>query len=130
MTAELRPLAVWGAPQPGDVETLQRAESALGLPFALALVPAVPGSPTRVLALRSAPPFLCDFRGSVDPQNDPDLLVKMMWVLDPRRHDPAASLILDQLRGIFGPDVTEIPFDPEFDVNDPYPTTRRHNPND
>ena len=108
VSAELVPLPIWGVPQPGDMEALRAAKASLNLPYLIVPCAAVPGSPTRILALREPPPFIADYRGSIDPQNDPELAAKMLWALDDSIEDPKASLVIHQLRAIFGPEVREV----------------------
>lgn len=107
--SDLTPLQVWGQPREGDIEALRAAKTALSLPFRVLPVPAVPGGPTRVLALREAPPFLCDYALVRDPANPAALEAAMAWVLNPQKGDPRAVLVIDMLRAIFGDDVTEVP---------------------
>lgn len=129
---DLLPLAVWGNPEPGDLEALKAAKAALQLPYLIVPVPAVAGSPTRVLALRSAPPFIADFMGVRDPQAEPERLIEAMrWALDPRIENKSASLIVEQLQAVFGPGLREIPYYPEpIDESAMALPARRHNPND
>lgn len=112
MTTELIPLAVYPWPiSAEDASALAAAGKSLNLPYSVKFVQAVIASPSRILALREAPPWLDDFRGSADPQNDPELAQKIAWVLDSSLDDPKASLIIDQLNELLGPGVVEL-----FDV--------------
>ena len=104
---ELLPLAIWGGTA-ADIPALKRAKAALNLPYNLVPVQAVPGSPTRVLALHGEPPFVCDHWPLTEPANDEELAEALEWVLNPHMRDNRAFLLIDGLRGIFGPGVTEI----------------------
>ena len=132
--SELLPLPIWGAPQPGDMEALRRAKAALGAPFLIAPCVAVPGSPTRVLALREPPPFVTDYALVADPANDAAMLAAMRWALDDDVYDKRATSVLDMLREQFGPDVQEVAIlqdIPDLGGDERYPQpTRRHDPND
>lgn len=130
---DLRPLALYPYPvTEADLEAIKAAKAALNLPYRVVPVQAVPGGPVRVLALRSGPPFLCDFRGTADPLTDADLPAKLAWVLGEIEHDPKASLLADQL--LTGPlHAREIEYvEPELtddEILHPKPK-RRYDPND
>lgn len=104
---ELLPLAIWGGTA-ADIPALKRAKAALNLPYNLVPVQAVPGSPTRVLALRDRPPFLCDYSIVHTGDSDARMIAALEWVLNPHIKDDRAFLLIDGLRGIFGEGVTEI----------------------
>ena len=106
--SETRPLAIWGEPLPGDMELLKAAKAALDLPFLIAPVLAMPGGPTRVLALRSLPGFACEYALIKDPSNPEALLAGMRWVLDPSVEDTRASGYGDWLSAVLGDDVVEV----------------------
>ena len=108
---ELLPLAIWGGTH-ADLPALKRAKALLNLPYNVVPVQAVPGSPTRVLALRTTPPFMCDFWRFVytesPGEDDAELAEALEWVLNPQMNDSRALLLIDGLRGIFGAGVTEL----------------------
>lgn len=135
--SDLLPLAIHGTPQPGDREALVAAKVSLDLPYLIELVVAQPASPTRVLAIRDPPPFLVDYALVRDPANPAAMRAAMEWALDDSVDDPRATLIIDQLRAVFGAGVTEIPYVEEDPLDQPIdlaalrnPVTRRYNPND
>lgn len=99
----LIPLPVHPPPTEAQVQAIRAAKAALELPFMVQIVPAVPGS-ARVLALDEAPPWLGDHALVTRSENLPDAL---RWVLS-EDVDPRASLVIDQLRSVFGNEVTEI----------------------
>lgn len=107
----LLPLPVFPhPPTPAQTQAIRAAKAALDLPFTVQIVPAVPGSPVRVLAFE-APDFLCDYALVTNPAN---LEVALKWVLSDDV-DERATLIIDQLRAIFGPDVREVFDGPHFE---------------
>lgn len=126
---DLRPLPVWGRQLPGDYEALKAAKVALDLPFSIVPAPAVPGSPTRVLAMREVPPFIADYALVRDPSNPAAMLAAMGWALDDTIEDPRATLVFQQLQGVFGPDLKEVPYVEDPDAL-PALHPRRFDPND
>lgn len=106
--SDLYPLAIWGELLDGDLAAIKAAKAQLDVGFLVAPVPAVPGGPVRVLALRSAPDFFCDYALVADPQNGPGLLAALRWVLDTTMEDDRATLAIDWLRSIFGEGVREM----------------------
>src|SRR4051812_4552606 len=92
---------------PNDhMDAVRQAKAALSVNYRVAPSPAAPGGPTRVLALREAPPWLCDYALVSDPNNAESMVAALEWVLGDG-DDDRATLIIDQLRAQFG-DVTEI----------------------
>ena len=108
---ELLPLAIWGGTH-ADLPALKQAKASLNLPYNLVPVQAVPGSPTRVLALHGTPPFVCDYWAMMPYESDAlresVLINALEWVLNPHIKDDRAFLLIDGLRGIFGSGVTEV----------------------
>jgi hypothetical protein len=100
----LLPLPIHPAPTEAQSQAIRDAKAALALPFQVQIVPAVPGGYARVLALGTAPPWLCDYALVTNPAN---LQAALAWVLSDDV-DPRASLVIDQLRSVFGSEVTEI----------------------
>lgn len=100
----LLPLPIHPAPTEAQAASIRAAKAALALPFTVQIVAAVPGAGLRVLALGTAPPWLCDYALVTDPAN---LEAALKWVLSDEV-DPRASLVIDQLRSVFGTNVTEV----------------------
>jgi hypothetical protein len=100
----LLPLPCHPAPTATQTQAIRAAKVALALPFTVQIVAAVPGAGLRVLALGTAPPWLCDYALVTDPAN---LKEALKWVLSDDV-DPRASLVIDQLRSVFGLSVNEV----------------------
>lgn len=94
-----------------DWDRIKRAKAASGVDFQVRPVVAVPGSPGRVLAIGSAPPFLCEFAG-VDSTESPGFQAAVNWTLDQSIQDPRATTLAQQLSAIFGGTVREL--EPEY----------------
>lgn len=107
MADDLWPLAVWPQPTQADGEAIVAAKRSLNLPFRAQIVPAVPASPSRVLALRRPPQFLCDYALVRDPQNPDAMRAAVHWVLVPTIDDPRATTLLDTLQAIM-PGIREV----------------------
>ena len=101
------PIHPW-PPTPADLELLKAVKATLDLPYKIVPVEALPGSPGRVLAFREDTPLLVDSAVVTDPGNTAALQTALSWVLDPTAVDARASLVIDKLRGVFGPDVEEV----------------------
>ena len=115
MTAELRPLPIYGPILEGDMDALRAAKASLGLSYLITPVAGLYHSPGRILALREWPPFLCDYAPCADPQNAAGLRAALAWVLSPSLYDPRAITILDTLQAVFGPELKEIHDGPSFE---------------
>lgn len=112
MSEVLRPLAMYGTGRDGDHQLLVSAKAAMNMTYKITPIIAVPGGPTRVLALREIPNFLCDYALVTNPENPASLLAAMTWVLE-GTEDSRATSLLEMLQAIFGPNVKEIPYVPE-----------------
>ena len=105
----LRPLAIYPfPPTDADLSLIKAAKAQLDLPYLVVPVRAVPGGPVRVLALRETPDFLCDYAQVTQLDRPESMLAALRWVLDDTLDDKRATLIIDQLRAIFGVEVHEI----------------------
>jgi hypothetical protein len=105
---DVRILWVWHAEGPVDFTTIRIAKASLGLPYAVRPALAFPGTPHRVLAIGSRPPFLCDY-ALIGEHTEADRIAQAVgWVLG-EREDENATTVLDMLLWIFGPGVREIP---------------------
>lgn len=109
MTGYLHPLPVWPAPGDDDKALIVAAKNALTLPdgFMATIVPAVWGSPTRMLALREPAPFLHDHWRVLDPRDTEELEAALAWCFDRTISDYRAETILDTLTLVFGFGVIE-----------------------
>jgi hypothetical protein len=112
---DVRPFPVHGSIRDVDREFLHRAKAEINPPYLLTVVEAFPGSPGRVIALREPPPFLCDFALVGETDSYEGFRLALYWALHPEFDHPAASLVIDQLRAIFGPTVKEIHDGPHFE---------------
>lgn len=105
-----RILWVWHADGPVDFSRIREAKAMLELPYVVRPALAFPGTPHRVLAIGSRPPFLCDY-ALVGEATEPARLADAIgWVLG-EREDENATTVLDMLLWIFGPGVREISFE-------------------
>lgn len=139
MTHDIRPLAVYPFPVSDyDRACIRTAKLSLDLPFLVTIVEAVPGSPTRVLALRERPPFLVDHALVKDPNSAPMMMPAMRWALDPENFDLRATYLIEQLNVVF-PGIHEISDDGRRELSEMVDTTprfvdegrpKRHDPND
>lgn len=117
------PLAIFGIIASGDMERIRAAKAALALSFVVQPVPAVPGGPVRVLALRERPNFLCDHALVADPMNPDAMLAALRWVLDDSFVDPRATtrdeMMLPWLRSVLGEGVRELEPETHLGWDDP-----------
>jgi hypothetical protein len=110
------PLAVWPHERTAeDDDAIRRAKAALNLDYRVQLSPAMPGCPTRVLALREPPPFVCDAAIVTDPTDDQKVQNALHWVLEAPEGDDRGFMVLDYLQAILGPEVREVTHD--WDTN-------------
>ena len=105
---ETRPLALYGPCSDADLAALKQAKATLDLPYLIVPTQALPGGPTRVLALRVAPKFVCDFALVADPTNPAAVLAAMSWALTPDLVDDRATSKLEWLQGLLGTEVVEV----------------------
>lgn len=113
---DLLPLALHPWPVPEEhLSVVRAAKAALNLPFRVSPCQAVPASPTRVLALGSLPPFVCDCAPVSDPLNVESVKAALLWVLDPEQPLERGYTVVDYLQAAFGPGLREIT--DSWDVN-------------
>lgn len=106
-TTEPRILPVYPSkPTGADLELFRVAKGELSLDYLIQPVRALYGSPFRVIALRKAPEFLCDYALVPNPNVD-SIREAMKWALGDD-DDPRATTIVKTLEGIFGRPVTEV----------------------
>lgn len=105
------PLPIYPSVPSGDILAALKVAKAQ-IPDAPTVQPvrAVPGSPGRILAIGSPPPFLCDYAlvGEPTPER---LQIALEWVLG-LREDSRGMTVLKKLQQIFGPETVEV-FDEE-----------------
>ena len=93
-------------PTGADLELFRLAKGELSLDYLIQPVRALQGSPFRVIALRKAPDFICDY-ALVKQPNVASIREAMKWALG--THDDArATTVVNMLEGIFGKPVTEL----------------------
>ncbi|MDF2915886.1 MAG: hypothetical protein K0S70_103 [Microbacterium sp.] len=63
----------------------------------------------RVLAIGSAPPFLCDFFLVGEEAGPEEFTRALAWVLNIVEHDDRANAMGDTLKAVFGPGTREVP---------------------
>jgi hypothetical protein len=91
---------------PGDWEAIRAAKASLDLPFLVKPVPAVHGSPGRVLAIGKKPDWLCD-GAYISSTASKGLAAAIEYVLTDK-NDARGFSVLSMLQDILGPDVREI----------------------
>lgn len=107
MTLYPLPIHPWPVTD-ADLSLIKAAKAQLVTTKLVTPVEAFPGEPVRILALRVAPEFLCDYALVREPENPVALRTALNWVLDETLDDPRATLILDQLVAIFGVGTREV----------------------
>lgn len=105
--AETRILPVYPSKPTGDdLELFRVAKGELSLDYLIQPVRALYGSPFRIIALRKAPEFICDYALVQNPNVD-SIREAMKWALGDG-DDPRATTIVKTLEKIFGGPVTEL----------------------
>lgn len=106
-TTEPRILPIYpSVPTGADLELFRAAKGELSLDYLIQPVRALQGSPFRIIALRKAPDFICDY-ALVKQPNVASIQEAMKWALG--THDDArATTVVNMLEGIFGKPVTEL----------------------
>lgn len=103
----MKPLPIW-APEPsGDIlAALRAAKAQIHTDILITPVKAVPGSPGRVLAFGSPPPWLCDYAliGQVVPER---IKPALEWALG-LREDDRPMTVLRKMQQIFGSETREV----------------------
>lgn len=101
-------LTIW-CPEATDatLSAVKAAKVSLGTSTLVKLVQAVPGSPGRVLAIGSPPPFACEWLGVKDTTDLQKLAHVVAWVIHEATDDRSRDE-LDFLKGIFGNETREI----------------------
>lgn len=90
-----------------DWSRLKQVVVSLHLNADIKPVAAVAGSPGRVLAIGTAPPFVGNDWIGIYETSSPDLRDAVKWVLVGGDH-PKGHYILDNLRDVFGPNLVEL----------------------
>lgn len=108
----MRDLYIWSQEHPVDLAPIKAAKAKLALdfqvrPVAVTEASDLPAWESRVLAIGSRPPFLCDYALTTPRTSEEGWLRAVVWVLG-RNDDPKATYILDTLTAAFGPGVREI----------------------
>jgi hypothetical protein len=106
-TTETRILPIYpSVPAGADLELFRLAKAELSLDYLIQPVRAVQGSPFRIIALRKAPDFICDY-ALVKQPNVASIREAMKWALGDSE-DTRAITVVNMLEGIFGKPVTEL----------------------
>lgn len=103
----MKPLPIYPSVPSGDtLAALKSAKQQIPDAPLVQPVKAVPGSPGRILAIGSPPPWLCDYAlvGEPTPER---LKPALEWALG-LKEDDRAMTILKKLQHIFGPETREI----------------------
>ena len=100
-------LPLWpSVPIGGALAALKQAKQQIPDAPLIQPVRAVPGSPGRVLAIGTPPPFLCDY-ALVETSTSPGLQKALEWTLG-LREDERGMTVLKKLQQIFGAETMEI----------------------
>lgn len=100
-------LPIWPAPPTGaGLTALKTAKQQIPDAPLVTPVRSVPGSPGRVLAIGTPPPFLCDY-ALVETSTSPGLQKALEWTLG-LREDERGMTVLKKLQQIFGAETREI----------------------
>lgn len=106
-TTEARILPIFpSVPTGADLELFRGAKGELSLDYLIQPVRAVYGSPFRIIALRKAPDFICDYALVKEP-NVASIREAMKWALGDHE-DARATTAAKMLEGIFGRPVREL----------------------
>jgi hypothetical protein len=106
-TTKTRILPIYPSlPTGADLELFRSAKGELSLDYLIQPVRAVYGSPFRVIALRKAPNFFCDY-ALVQKPNVDSIREAMKWALG-THEDPRAKTMANMLEEIFGSPVNEL----------------------
>ena len=107
MTKEPRILPIYpSVPTGDDLELFRSAKGELSLDYLIQPVRAFYGSPFRVIALKEAPKFICDYALVAKPSVN-SIREAMKWALG--EHDDARAVtVLDTFKKIFGEGVVEV----------------------
>lgn len=89
-----------------DIDLIKTAKEKIDCNFKVQLCKAVPGSPGRVLAIGSKPPFLCDYALVQQPTVE-RLQAALEWILE-LREDTRGMTILKKMKQIFGEETIEV----------------------
>lgn len=108
-------LLIWHAGGPADLTPIKQAKQALNVDFTVKPVAVfsdgendLPDLNSRVLAVGSRPPFLCDYALTSERTGPEGWQRALRWVLRLEESDPKATTILDTLTAAFGPGVREV----------------------
>lgn len=113
MSEDLIPFPILANPplNADDWGRIRAAKAALDLPFQVKPVPAVPGSPMRILAIGIKPQWAHE-GAYVESTTSPGFAAAVRYVLT-GEDDPRGMTIEKWLQGILGPGVKEVPDDTE-----------------
>jgi len=107
MAEKVRILPIWpSTPTGDDLSLFKSAKDDLFLDYLIQPVPALRGSPFRVIALRTRPEFICDYAFVPNPSKQ-SIFNAMEWALGDK-DDPRAMTVLKQMKQIFGAGVREV----------------------
>ena len=104
----MRPLAIWPWPlRAEDMQLVKDAKAAAGIEEKVMPSEAVPGSPVRVLALGSLPPFVCD-AGLVKEPTVAAVADAIRWVLQAPAGDRSGFMVEDYMKALLGEETREL----------------------
>ena len=105
----IKPLQIWQEHglTAEDVQRIKQAKQSLGLPYTVQLARAVPEGESRVLALETPPPFICDYF-MVESTLDANLRDAVEWVLGERGDDFRIVTMTEMLEETLGGPVMEV----------------------
>lgn len=112
--ADQLPLYIWSGGEKADLTPVKAAKLALGVemtvkPIGVTGITQLPKLTSRVLAIGSRPPFVCDYALTSERTSDEGWQRALSWALHITEHDPKATTTEDIMISVFGPGTREIP---------------------
>jgi len=112
MSADQKPLYIWSESK-ADLAPVKAAKLALGIeskviPMGATTLVDLPDLNTRVLAIGTRPPFICEYALTTAGTSDAGWQRALSWVLGETEYDPKATTIEDIMVSTFGPGTREI----------------------
>ena len=105
---DIIPLQIYPWPvSPELMEHIRRAKQSINLDAKVLPTEAVPGGPSRVLALGSLPPFVCDAALVKDPSDGAAIQRALNWLLTAPPMDKSGFMKEDYITSFF-PDAVEV----------------------
>jgi len=106
-------LYIWSGEERADLAPIKAAKAALNVdrvvkPVGVTSIEQLPSLDTRVLAVGSRPPFLCEYALTSERTSPEGWQRALSWVLGITVDDPKATTVLDILTSTFGPGMKEI----------------------